>query len=198
MSRSGRRGAWETQIDAVNGLVESVTQHTSEMARVVAAVSNGDLTQAIDVKGSNGTVGGDFLKYANIVNGMVDQLGEFGAEVTRVAREVGVEGKLGAQATVKGVSGTWKELMDNVNLMADNLTAQVRAITQVVTAVAKGDLKRQINLEAKGEVATLAETINDMIRTLSTFADQVTSVARDVGVEGLLGGQAEVPGAFGI
>src|SRR5436190_22614108 len=128
---------------------------------------------------------------------MVDQLSSFAAEVTRVAREVGTEGKLGGQAEVKGVSGTWKDLTDNVNFMARNLTSQVRGIASVVTAVANGDLDRKLTLEAKGEIAALAETINGMIDTLATFADQVTNVAREVGSEGKLGGQARVPGAAG-
>src|SRR5207302_7472286 len=128
---------------------------------------------------------------------MVDQLNSFASEVTRVAREVGTEGQLGGQAVVKGVAGTWKDLTDNVNFMAENLTNQVRGIARVVTAVANGDLKRKLTLEAKGEIAELAETINDMIDTLATFADQVTSVAREVGIEGKLGGQASVPGAAG-
>src|SRR5687767_6547221 len=129
---------------------------------------------------------------------MVDQLSSFASEVTRVAREVGTEGKLGGQAVVKGVSGTWKDLTDNVNAMAANLTGQVRGIAQVVTAVANGDLKRKVVFEAKGEIATLADTINSMIDTLATFADQVTNVAREVGIEGKLGGQARVPGAAGL
>src|ERR671932_428919 len=129
---------------------------------------------------------------------MVDQLNAFASEVTRVAREVGSEGKLGGQADVRGVAGTWKDLTDNVNSMAGNLTEQVRGIARVVTAVANGDLKRKLTVEAKGEIAALAETINDMIDTLATFADQVTSVAREVGIEGKLGGQARVPGAAGI
>ncbi|MGE3853586.1 MAG: response regulator, partial [Planctomycetota bacterium] len=143
-------------------------------------------------------VKGEILQLKNTINTMVDQLGSFASEVTRVAREVGTEGKLGGQATVKGVDGTWKDLTDNVNIMASNLTAQVRGIARVVTAVARGDLKRQLTLEAKGEIADLAETINSMIETLGTFGDQVTSVAREVGIEGRLGGQANVPGAAGL
>src|SRR4029077_12803990 len=142
-------------------------------------------------------VQGEILELKNTVNTMVDQLNSFAAEVTRVAREVGTEGKLGGQADVKGVAGTWEDLTDSVNSMAGNLTGQVRGIARVVTAVANGDLKRKLQVEAKGEVAELANTINSMIETLATFADQVTTVAREVGVEGKLGGQAHVPGASG-
>src|SRR6185436_8103166 len=133
----------------------------------------------------------------NTINTLVDQLNSFGSEVTRVALEVGTEGKLGGQASVKGVGGTWKDLTDNVNFMAQNLTTQVRGIAKVVTAVANGDLKRKLVLEARGEIAELAETINSMIDTLAVFADQVTTVAREVGIEGKLGGQAQVPGVAG-
>ena len=140
---------------------------------------------------------GEILELKNTINTMVDQLRSFASEVTRVAREVGTEGKLGGQAEVQGVSGTWKDLTDNVNFMAGNLTSQVRGIAKVVTAVANGDLKQKLTVEAKGEIAALADTINSMIDTLATFADQVTTVAREVGVEGKLGGQAKVPGAAG-
>src|SRR5437588_8556366 len=140
---------------------------------------------------------GQFLNTAKTVNTMVGQLNGFASEVTRVAREVGTEGKLGGQAQVSGVAGVWKELTDNVNLMAGNLTDQVRGIARVVTAVAQGDLNRKLQVEAKGEVAALADTINEMTETLATFADQVTTVAREVGVEGKLAGQATVPGAAG-
>src|SRR2546430_9842089 len=139
----------------------------------------------------------EILQLKNTINAMVDQLNSFASEVTRVAREVGTEGKLGGQAQVRGVAGVWKDLTDNVNSMAGNLTSQVRGIAKVVTAVANGDLKRKLVLEAKGEIAALADTINEMIETLATFADQVTTVAREVGVEGRLGGQAKVPGAAG-
>ncbi len=143
-------------------------------------------------------VQGEILELKNTINRMVDQLNSFASEVTRVAREVGTDGKLGGQAEVKGVAGTWKDLTDNVNFMAANLTTQVRGIAKVVTAVANGDLKRKLVLETKGEIAELADTINGMIDTLATFADQVTTVAREVGIEGKLGGQARVPGAAGI
>jgi signal transduction histidine kinase/DNA-binding response OmpR family regulator/HAMP domain-containing protein len=162
------------------------------IADVTKAVANGDLSKKITVD-----VKGEILELKNTVNTMVDQLSSFASEVTRVAREVGTEGKLGGQAQVKGVSGTWKDLTDNVNFMAGNLTSQVRGIAKVVTAVANGDLKQKLTVEAKGEIAALADTINSMIDTLATFADQVTSVAREVGVEGKLGGQASVPGAAG-
>src|SRR5205809_1022901 len=137
------------------------------------------------------------LELKHTINTMVDQLNSFASEVTRVAREVGTEGKLGGQAEVRGVSGTWKDLTDNVNSMASNLTSQVRGIAKVVTAVANGDLKRKLTVETKGEIAALADTINEMIDTLAIFADQVTTVAREVGTEGKLGGQARVPGAAG-
>src|SRR5262249_761709 len=158
------------------------------IADVTKAVASGDLSKKITVD-----VKGEILELKNTVNTMVDQLSSFAAEVTRVAREVGTEGKLGGQAHVKGVSGTWKELTDNANFMAGNLTGQVRGIAKVVTAVANGNLKQKLTVDAKGEIAALAGTINSMIDTLETFADQVTSVAREVGVEGKLGGQASVP-----
>jgi signal transduction histidine kinase/CheY-like chemotaxis protein/HAMP domain-containing protein len=162
------------------------------IAEVSKAIANGDLSKKITVD-----VKGEILELKNTINTMVDQLNSFASEVTRVAREVGTEGKLGGQAEVKGVAGTWKDLTDSVNQMAGNLTAQVRGIARVVTSVANGDLKRKLALEAKGEIATLADTINEMIDTLATFADQVTTVAREVGIEGKLGGQAKVPGAAG-
>src|SRR5262249_27736253 len=154
--------------------------------------ASGDLSKKITVD-----VKGEILELKNTINTMVDQLNSFAAEVTRVAREVGTEGKLGGQAQVPGVSGTWKDLTDNVNSMAANLTDQVRGIAKIVTAVANGDLKQKLTVQAKGEIASLAETINNMIDTLATFADQVTGVAREVGVDGRLGGQAVVPGAAG-
>ena len=162
------------------------------IAEVTTAVANGDLSKKITVD-----VKGEVLELKNTINTMVDQLRSFADEVTRVAREVGTEGKLGGQATVKGVSGTWKDLTDNVNFMATNLTTQVRGIAKVVTAVADGDLNQKFTIEAKGEVAALADTINSMIDTLRVFAEQVTTVARQVGTEGKLGGQAEVPGVAG-
>src|SRR5262249_46971410 len=156
------------------------------------AVANGDLSKKITVD-----VKGEILEFKITINTMVDQLNSFGAEVTRVAREVGTEGKLGGQAEVKGVSGVWKDLTDNVNFMASNLTTQVRGIVKVVTAVANGDLKQKLVVDARGEVEALAVTINNMTDTLSTFAEQVSTAAREVGVEGKLGGQARVPGVAG-
>jgi HAMP domain-containing protein/CheY-like chemotaxis protein len=188
----GLAGVWKDLTDNVNFMASNLTTQVRNIAAVTTAVANGDLSKKITVD-----VKGEILELKNTVNTMVDQLSSFADEVTRVAREVGTEGKLGGQAQVKGVSGTWKDLTDNVNFMASNLTNQVRGIAKVVTAVANGDLKRKLLVEAKGEIAELADTINSMIDTLATFADQVTSVAREVGVEGKLGGQASVPGAAG-
>ncbi|HET6568829.1 MAG TPA: response regulator, partial [Rhodothermales bacterium] len=188
----GVSGVWKDLTDNVNGMANNLTTQVRNIAEVTTAVATGDLSKKITVD-----VKGEMLEMKNTINTMVDQLGSFASEVTRVAREVGSEGKLGGQAIVKGVSGTWKDLTDNVNNMANNLTTQVRGIARVVTAVAKGDLKRKLVVEAKGEIAELADTINDMIDTLATFADQVTTVAREVGIEGKLGGQAQVPGASG-
>ena len=188
----GVAGTWKDLTDSVNFMASNLTAQVRNIAAVTTAVATGDLSKKITVD-----VKGEILELKNTVNTMVDQLSSFADEVTRVAREVGMEGKLGGQAVVKGVSGTWKDLTDNVNFMASNLTDQVRGIANVVTAVANGDLKRKLFLEAKGEIAELAETINNMIDTLATFADQVTTVAREVGVEGKLGGQGNVPGAAG-
>jgi HAMP domain-containing protein/signal transduction histidine kinase/CheY-like chemotaxis protein len=188
----GLAGVWKDLGDNVNFMASNLTTQVRNIAAVTTAVATGDLTKKITVD-----VKGEILELKNTVNTMVDQLSSFADEVTRVAREVGMEGKLGGQAVVKGVSGTWKDLTDNVNFMASNLTDQVRGIAKVVTAVANGELKRKLYLEVKGEIAELAETINNMIDTLATFADQVTTVAREVGVEGKLGGQANVPGAAG-
>jgi HAMP domain-containing protein/signal transduction histidine kinase/ActR/RegA family two-component response regulator len=189
----GLSGVWKDLGDNVNFMASNLTTQLRNIAAVTTAVATGDLSKKITVD-----VRGEILELKNTVNTMVDQLSSFADEVTRVAREVGMEGKLGGQAVVKGVSGTWKDLTDNVNFMASNLTDQVRGIAKVVTAVANGDLKRKLLLEAKGEIAELAETINNMIDILATFADQVTTVAREVGVEGKLGGQGNVPGAAGI
>jgi HAMP domain-containing protein/signal transduction histidine kinase len=188
----GVAGTWKDLTDSVNFMASNLTTQVRNIAAVTTAVATGDLSKKITVN-----VKGEILELKNTVNTMVDQLSSFADEVTRVAREVGMEGKLGGQAVVKGVSGTWKDLTDNVNFMASNLTDQVRGIANVVTAVANGDLKRKLFLEAKGEIAELAGTINNMIDTLATFADQVTTVAREVGVEGKLGGQGNVPGAAG-
>jgi len=188
----GVAGTWKDLTDNVNFMASNLTGQVRNIADVTKAVAAGDLSRKITVD-----VKGEILELKNTVNTMVDQLRSFAAEVTRVAREVGTEGKLGGQAQVEGVSGTWKDLTESVNFMAANLTAQVRGIAKVVTAVANGDLKRKLTVEAKGEIAELAETINEMTDTLATFADQVTTVAREVGVEGQLGGQAKVPGAAG-
>ena len=188
----GVAGTWKDLTDSVNSMASNLTAQVRNIADVTTAVAKGDLSKKITVD-----VRGEILELKDTINTMVDQLRSFGAEVTRVAREVGTEGKLGGQADVKGVAGTWKDLTDSVNFMASNLTDQVRGIAKVVTAVANGDLKRKLSLEAKGEIAELAETINNMIDTLAIFADQVTTVAREVGVAGKLGGQASVPGAAG-
>jgi HAMP domain-containing protein/CheY-like chemotaxis protein/signal transduction histidine kinase len=188
----GVAGTWKDLTDSVNAMAGNLTGQVRNIAEVTTAVARGDLSRKITVH-----VKGEILELKNTINTMVDQLNAFAAEVTRVAREVGTEGKLGGQAQVSGVAGTWKDLTDNVNVMAANLTEQVRGIVKVVTAVANGDLTLKLIVNAKGEVAALAETINNMTDTLATFADQVTTVAREVGVEGRLGGQANVPGAAG-
>jgi HAMP domain-containing protein/signal transduction histidine kinase/DNA-binding response OmpR family regulator len=188
----GVAGTWKDLTDNVNSMASNLTGQVRNIAEVATAVARGDLSRKIAVD-----VQGEILELKNTINTMVDQLNGFAAEVTRVAREVGTEGKLGGQATVPGVAGTWKDLTDNVNVMAANLTNQVRGIVKVVTAVANGDLQQKLTVEAKGEVAALAVTINSMTDTLAIFADQVTTVAREVGVEGRLGGQANVPGTAG-
>ena len=188
----GVAGTWKDLTDSVNSMAGNLTAQVRNIAGVTTAVARGDLSKKITVD-----VKGEILELKDTVNTMVDQLNSFASEVTRVAREVGTEGKLGGQAMVKGVGGTWKDLTDSVNFMAVNLTNQVRGIARVVTAVANGDLKQKLLVEAKGEIAELANTINSMTDTLATFADQVTTVAREVGVEGKLGGQASVPGAAG-
>jgi HAMP domain-containing protein/CheY-like chemotaxis protein len=189
----GVAGTWKDLTDSVNAMASNLTSQVRNIAEVTTAVARGDLSRKITVD-----VKGEILELKNTINTMVDQLNGFGAEVTRVAREVGTEGKLGGQATVPGVAGTWKDLTDNVNVMATNLTNQVRGIAKVVTAVANGDLQQKLTVEAKGEIAELGDTINAMTNTLAIFADQVTTVAREVGVEGRLGGQANVPGTAGI
>ncbi|WP_181298936.1 HAMP domain-containing protein [Pseudomonas sp. Q2-TVG4-2] len=188
----GVAGTWKDLTENVNQMAGNLTGQVRNIALVTTAVANGDLSKQITVEAK-----GEISELKNTINGMVEQLRTFAAEVTRVARDVGTEGKLGGQAQVAGVAGTWKDLTDNVNLMATNLTDQVRGIARVVTAVANGDLKKKLSVEAKGEIAALADTINSLIDTLATFTDQVTSVAREVGVEGKLGGQAKVPGAAG-
>ena len=188
----GVAGTWKDLTDSVNQMTGNLTSQVRNIAEVTKAVASGDLSKkvTIDVKG-------EILDLKNTINTMVDQLNSFAYEVTRVAREVGTEGKLGGQAQVQGVGGTWKDLTDSVNMMASNLTNQVRGIAKVVTAVATGNLKQKLSIVSRGEVAQLTDTINEMIDTLAVFADQVTSVAREVGVDGRLGGQASVPGASG-
>jgi HAMP domain-containing protein/CheY-like chemotaxis protein/signal transduction histidine kinase len=188
----GVAGTWKDLTDSVNSMAGNLTAQVRNIAEVTTAVARGDLSRKITVD-----VRGEILQLKDTINTMVDQLNAFASEVTRVAREVGTEGKLGGQAEVPGAAGTWKDLTDTVNVMAANLTEQVRGIVKVVTAVANGDLKQNLTVKSKGEVAALAETINNMTGTLATFADQVTTVAREVGVEGRLGGQANVPGAAG-
>ncbi|WP_169948017.1 HAMP domain-containing protein [Microbispora sp. H11081] len=188
----GVSGTWKALTESVNVMADNLTDQVRSIAEVTTAVARGDLSQKIRVDAR-----GEILELKETINTMVDQLSSFADEVTRVAREVGTEGQLGGQATVRGVSGTWKDLTDSVNFMAGNLTSQVRSIAQVATAVAKGDLSQKITVEAKGEVAALAQTINTMVDTLSAFADEVTRVAREVGTEGQLGGQARVPNVAG-
>ncbi|RSM38528.1 hybrid sensor histidine kinase/response regulator [Amycolatopsis balhimycina DSM 5908] len=188
----GVAGTWKDLTDNVNSMANNLTDQVRNIAQVTAAVAQGDLTQKITVDAR-----GEILELKTTLNTMVDQLSAFADEVTRVAREVGTEGILGGQARVRGVAGTWKDLTDNVNVMADNLTDQVRNIATVASAVANGDLSKKIRIEAQGEVAALAETLNGMVETLRAFADEVTRVAREVGTEGILGGQARVPGVAG-
>src|SRR5437588_387864 len=189
--------SWADAIGSINNLIGDLVQPTSEMARVIGAVAKGDLSQTIATEIEGRTLKGEFLHTAKTVNAMVGQLGAFASEVTRVAREVGTEGILGGQAKVEGVSGTWKDLTDSVNSMASNLTSQVRNIAAVTTAVANGDLSKKITVKVKGEILELKNTINTMVDQLSSFASEVTRVAREVGTEGRLGGQAAVKGVAG-
>src|SRR5205807_2291968 len=184
-------------IQCINVLIGDLVQPTSETARVIGAVAKGDLSQTMATEIEGRPLKGEFLHTAKTVNAMVGQLGSFASEVTRVAREVGTEGKLGGEAKVKGVAGTWKDLTDSVNSMAGNLTAQVRNIAEVTTAVAKGDLSKKITVDVKGEILELKNTINRMVDQLNSFASEVTRVAREVGTEGKLGGQAQVRGVAG-
>src|SRR5205823_440133 len=190
-------GLWRDSIDAVNQLIDDLVHPTSETARVIGAVAQGDLSQSMALEVDGQPLQGEFLRTAKTVNKMVDQLGSFAAEVTRVAREVGTEGKLGGQAKVEGVSGTWKDLTDSVNSMAGNLTGQVRNIADVTKAVANGDLSKKITVDVKGEILELKNTVNTMVDQLSSFASEVTRVAREVGTAGWLGGQANVKGVAG-
>ena len=194
---AGAGGAWAASIDSVNGLIVDLVQPTSEVSRVIGAVAKGDLSQTMALDFEGRPLMGEFLRIGRTVNSMVDQLSSFASEVTRVAREVGTEGKLGGQARVKGVAGTWKDLTDNVNSMAGNLTAQVRNIAEVTTAVARGELNKKITVDVKGEILELKNTINTMVDQLNSFASEVTRVAREVGTEGKLGGQAQVRGVGG-
>src|SRR5437588_84520 len=190
-------GFWRESIDAVNQLIDDLVHPTSETARVIGAVAQGDLSQTMALEVDGQVLQGEFLRTAKTVNKMVDQLGTVAEEVTRVAREVGTEGKLGGQARVKGVAGTWKDLTDSVNSMAGNLTAQMRNIADVTKAVASGDLSKKITVDVKGEILEPKETINTMVDQLRSFAAEVTRVAREVGTDGRLGGQADVQGVAG-
>ncbi|HUJ03094.1 MAG TPA: HAMP domain-containing protein, partial [Rhizomicrobium sp.] len=190
-------GAWGEMETSVNTLMEDLLWPTAEVTRVIAAVAQGDLLQTVRLEADGRPLKGEFLRSANIVNRMIKQLSVFTSEVTRVAREVGTEGKLGGQADVREVTGVWKDLTDNVNSMASNLTAQVRNISDVTIAVANGDLSKKITVDVKGEILELKNTINTMVDQLRSFAAEVTRVAREVGTEGKLGGQAKVPGAAG-
>ena len=190
-------GFWRDLVESVNDLISDLVYPTSETARVIGAVAQGDLSQTMALETDNRPLQGEFLLTARTINTMVEQLGSFASEVTRVAREVGTEGKLGGQARVKGVAGTWKDLTDSVNSMAGNLTGQVRNIAEVATAVAGGDLSKKVTVDVKGEILELKNTINTMVDQLRSFASEVTRVAREVGTEGKLGGQARVEGVSG-
>ena len=188
----GVAGTWKDLTDSVNSMAGNLTAQVRNIAEVTTAVARGDLSRKITVD-----VKGEILELKNTINTMVDQLNAFAGEVTRVAREVGTDGKLGGQAQVSGVAGTWKDLTDNVNFMASNLTGQVRNIAEVATAVARGDLSRKITVDVKGEILELKDTLNTMVDQLNAFAGEVTRVAREVGTDGKLGGQAQVPGVAG-
>src|SRR5690606_32858995 len=190
---SGVGGSWKDLADAVNLMASSLTGQVREIARVTTAVAQGDLTRTINIE-----VRGEILELKNTINTMVDQLGSFADEVTRVAREVGSEGMLGGQARVRGVSGVWRELTENVTGMAYNLTSQVRNIAEVATAIAEGDLSKKVPVAARCGTLELKNTINTMVDQLGSFADEVTRVAREVGTEGVLGGEAEVSGVSGV
>src|SRR3984893_9642828 len=192
------KGGYAACVESVNSLITDLLQPSTEVARVIGAVAKGDLTQKMALEVEGRSLKGEFLHTARVVNTMVDQLNSFASEVTRVAKEVGTEGKLGGQAEVLSVAGTWKDLTDSVNYMASNLTNQVRNIAGVTTAVAKGDLTTKITVDARGEILELKNTINTMVDQLSSFASEVTRVAREVGTEGELGGQADVKGVGGV
>ncbi len=193
----GASGAWKSNIDSINSLIDNLAQPTIEVASVISAVAEGNLSKKMVLEIEGRPLKGEFARIGTIVNTMVDQLSSFASEVTRVAKEVGTEGELGGQAKVSGISGTWKDLTENVNAMAGNLTSQVRNIAKVTTAVANGDLSQKITVEAQGEILELKNTINQMVDQLSIFASEVTRVAKEVGTEGKLGGQAKVPGVAG-
>src|SRR3954464_3420632 len=198
MSLPGATGAWADVIESVNTLVSEVMHPVQEMARVIGSVAKGDLSQTMVLEAQGRPLRGEALRLGTVVNTMVAQLNSFASEVSRVAREVGTDGKLGGQAQVPGVGGVWKDLTDNVNSMAANLTGQVRNIAEVTTAVASGDLSKKITAEAKGEILELKNTINTMVDQLTAFAGEVSRVAREVGTEGKLGGQAQVKGVGGV
>ena len=194
---SSFKGSWSTCIDNINGLIDNLTKPTTEVSRVLTAVATGDLSQKIALEVEGKSIKGEFLRIGTVVNNMVDQLNAFASEVTRVAREVGTDGKLGGQAQISGVSGTWADLTDSVNKMANNLTNQVRNIAKVATAISVGDLSQKINVEAEGELLRLKDTINQMVDSLNNFASEVTRVAKEVGTDGKLGSQAVVRGVAG-
>src|ERR1041384_3134300 len=191
-------GFWADSVEQINSLIDDLVHPNNEVARVIGAVAQGELSKSMSLELDGRPLEGEFLRTAKTINTMVEQLGDFSAEVTRVAREVGTEGKLGGQARVKGVGGTWKDLTDNVNSMARNLTAPVRNIAEVTTAVARGELNKKITVDVKGEILELKNTVNTMVDQLSSFASEVTRVAREVGTEGKLGGQAQVTGVAGV
>src|SRR6266436_2869645 len=197
MSVPGAIGGWAAKVDCFNTLLDDLVRPTTEISRTIGAVAKGDLGQSMELEVDGRPLEGEVLRSAKLVNTMIEQLAVFTSEVTRVAREVGTDGKLGGQAQVKAVSGVWKELTDSVNQMAGNLTAQVRNIAEVTIAVANGDLSKKITVDVRGEILQLKEAINTMVDQLRSFASEVTRVAREVGTDGRLGGQAVVPGVAG-
>ncbi|KFN46324.1 hypothetical protein P873_02110, partial [Arenimonas composti TR7-09 = DSM 18010] len=194
---ANRQGQWAEMEASVNGLIRDMARPIETMTQAMAAVAKGDLSKTVPLDTDGRPLRGEFLRAAMVINGMLEQMTEFSSEVTRVALEVGTAGRLGGQAQVKGVSGVWKDLTDSVNQMASNLTAQVRNISEVTIAVANGDLSRKITVDVRGEILQLKEAINTMVDQLRGFASEVTRVAREVGTEGKLGGQAIVPGVAG-
>ena len=197
MSLPGAVGDWAVKADSINTLIDDLVRPTVDVARTIGAVAKGDLSQSVELEVDGRALKGEFLRSAKLVNTMIEQLSVFTSEVTRVAREVGTEGKLGGQAQVTGVSGVWKDLTESVNRMAGNLTAQMRNIAEVTIAVANGDLSKKITVDVRGEILQLKEAINTMVDQLRSFASEVTRVAREVGTEGRLGGQAVVPARGG-